>query len=137
MNQPMKTILRRIFISSFALFIMPLLIPGMNVAGGFWMLLLGGIVLAGLFLILKPILNILTFPVNAMTMGLFSVFNSALILYLLTVFVGSITIEPFMYPRTDLLGVIIPKLTFNTFLAFIYTAFVLSFIDSFLSWIMS
>jgi putative membrane protein len=133
----MKTLFRRIFIYTFALFLMPLIIPGMNVSGGFWMMLLGGTVLAGMFLILKPVLNLLTLPANMMTLGLFSLFNSAIILYLLTVFMGSITIEPFSYPRSDLAGVIIPKLTFGTFLSYIYSAFVLSFIDSFLSWIMN
>lgn len=114
---------------------MPFIIPGMTITGGMPVLLWAGVVLSLLFLILKPVLNLLTFPANIMTMGLFSVFNCALILYLLTVFVGSITIEAFTYPRTDFLGVIIPVLTFNTFLAYIYSAFVLSFIDSFFSWL--
>ena len=133
----MKSILRRIFICTFALFLLPLLVHGFNVAGDFWILLWGGVVLAVMFFIIKPVLNLLTFPANIMTLGLFSVFNSALILYLLTVFIGAITIEAFTYPGMDLAGVIIPKLTFNTFLAYIYSAFVLSFIDSFLSWLMN
>jgi putative membrane protein len=133
----MKTLFRRVFIYTFGLFLMQLVIPGVNIAGGIWMMLFGGVLLTLMFLILKPILNLITLPVNMMTMGIFSVFNSALILYLLTVFVGAITIEAFVYPRTDLLGVIIPTLTFNTFLAYIYSAFVLSFIDSLLSWLMS
>lgn len=133
----MKTLLKRISISTFALFIMPYLIPGMQVTGGFWTLLLAGCVLAFLWIILRPVLNILSLPANMMTLGLFSVFNSALILYLVTVFITSVTIEAFTYPQTDLAGVIIPTLTFNTFLAYIYSAFVLSFIDSFLSWLMN
>lgn len=133
----MKYLLRRIFIYTFALFLLPLLVSGVTVTGGFWTLLLCGFVLSLLFLVLKPILNLLTLPANIMTLGLFSVFNSAIILYLLTVFVGSVSIEAFTYPRTDFFGVIIPTLAFNTFFAYIYTAFVLSFIDSFLSWLMN
>ena len=132
----MKTLLRRLFICTFALFLMPILIPGMNVGGGFWTLLGAGVTLSLLWILLKPILNIISLPANMMTMGLFSIFNSALILYLLTVFFSAVSIEAFTYPRTDLAGVIIPTLTFNTFLAYIYSAFVLSFIDSFLSWLM-
>jgi putative membrane protein len=116
---------------------MPLIIPGMNVAGGLTTLFLSGLVLSLLFLLLKPVLNLLTFPANVMTLGLVNIFNCAIILYLLTVFVSGITIEAFIYPRTDLAGVIIPKLEFNTFFAYIYSAFVLSFIDSFLSWLMN
>lgn len=116
---------------------MTFLIPGLKLEGGMGMLLWSGFVLGLLFLVLKPILNLLSFPVNIMTLGIFSVFNYALILYLLTVFISSLTIGAFSYPRTDFLGVIIPPLTFNTFLAYIYSAFVLSFIDSFLSWLMN
>lgn len=100
------------------------------------MLLGAGVTLSLLLFIIRPVLNIISFPVNMMTLGLFSIFNSALILYLLTVFISAVTIEAFTYPRTDLAGVIIPQLTFNTFLAYIYSAFVLSCIDSFLSWLM-
>jgi putative membrane protein len=133
----MKTLFRRIFVYTFGLFLMQLLIPGVSISGGIWMIVLGGVVLGLMFLILKPVLNLLTFPINAMTLGLTSIFTSALILYLLTVFVGAISIEAFSYPRTEIMGVIIPKLTFNTFFAYIYSAFVLSFIDSLLSWLMN
>jgi putative membrane protein len=133
----MKTLFRRVFIYTFGLFLMQLVIPGLNITGGIWMMIFCGVILTLMFLIIKPILNLLTLPVNMMTLGLFSIFNSALILYLLTVFVSAITIQAFVYPRIDLLGVIIPTLTFNTFLAYIYSAFVLSFIDSTLSWLMN
>lgn len=133
----MKYLFQRIFILTFALFLLPLLVPGFSVSGDIWALLGGGAVLTVMFFILKPVLNLLTLPANMITLGLFSIFNCAIILYLLTVFVSAITIEAFTYPRTDLAGVIIPMLTFNTFLAYIYSAFVLSFIDSFLSWLMN
>lgn len=131
----MKTIIRSVAIYTLSLFLMPYLIPGVKIDGGFLTLLIGGSALALLFLTLKPILNIITLPVNMLTLGIFSIFTNALILYILTIFVIDISILPFTYPRTEILGFIIPKLDFNTFFAYIYTSFVLSCIDSFFSWL--
>lgn len=131
----MKTIIRSVAIYTLSLFLMPYLIPGVKIDGGFLTLLIGGSALALLFLTLKPILNIITLPVNMLTLGIFSIFTNALILYILTIFVIDISILPFTYPRTEIFGFIIPKLDFNTFFAYIYTSFVLSCIDSFFSWL--
>lgn len=88
-----------------------------------------------MFLILKPILNIISFPVNLITLGLFSMFTNALILYLLVFFIIGISISPFSYPSFELLGFDVPKISFSLIFTYIYTAFVLSFIDYFFSWL--
>lgn len=132
----MKTILRNILIYAFALYFLPQLIPGVHIAGGFSTILLGGVALALLFLILKPILNIISFPVTLLTLGLFSIITNGLILYLLTVFVSGVTISAFAYPHSEFMGFITPKIEFNTFFAYLYSAFVLSLIDSSVEWLM-
>jgi putative membrane protein len=131
----MKTITRSIVIYTFALYLLPKIVPGVHIAGGFFTLLIGGIALALMFLVLKPILNIISFPVNMLTLGFFSIVTNAIILYLLTVFVSGISIVPFSYPRSEVFGFITPTLSFSMILAYLYTAFVLSFIDSFFSWL--
>ena len=131
----MKTIARGIFFYTLALHLLPYIIPGIEIKGGFLTLLFGGIALAFIFLIIKPILNFISFPVNLVTLGLFSIITNALIIYLLTVFINGISIVPFTYPRTELFGFIIPSLSFSMFFAYIYTAFVLAFIDSIFSWL--
>ncbi len=131
----MKTIVRAIAIYTLALFLLPQLIPGVQITGGFLTLIIGGAALALLFLILKPILNIISFPVNLITLGLFSMFTNVIILYLLTVFVIGISIHSFTYPSVGIFGFIIPQISFPLLFAYIYTSFVLSFIDSFFSWL--
>jgi putative membrane protein len=133
----MKTIVRNLSIYTFAVFLLPLLIPGVHVAGGLGTMLLGGLVLTLLFLILKPILNIIGFPVNMVTLGLFNVFINALLVYLLTVFVTDISVAAFTYQKANVLGFITPIFHFNTFFAYVYTAFVLSVIDGFIRWLLN
>jgi putative membrane protein len=131
----MKTILRSIAIFTFILYFLPQMIPGLTIHGGFVSLLIGAVTLAFMFLIIKPILTIISFPVNLVTMGLFSIVTNAFILYLLTVVVTDITIDAFTYNRVEFLGIIIPKLQFNTFFAYLYTAFVLAIINSGIRWL--
>src|SRR6266446_3948954 len=114
----MKTITRNIAIYTFALYLLPKIIPGVHINGGFWTLVVGGFALAFMFLILRPILNIISFPVNILTLGLFSILTNVFILYLLTVFVTGISIEPFTYGKSNMLGFIAPKIAFNTFFAY-------------------
>lgn len=131
----MKTLLRNIVIYSLILFLLPQIIPGFSILGGFNTILVGSFVLTLLFIILKPILNIISFPVNMVTLGVFNVFINGLLIYLLTIFVTDITITAFTYERMNVLGFITPVVAFNTFFAYIYTAFVLTMINSFIRWL--
>lgn len=131
----MKAITRGVVIYSMALYFLPMLIPGLKISGGFLTFLIGGIALMLMFLVLKPILNIISFPINLITLGLFSMITNAFILYLLVQFVSGISIVPFSYPASEVLGFAVPKIPFSLFFAYVYTAFMLSFIDSFFSWL--
>lgn len=132
----MKTFIRNISIYTFILFLLPHIIPGVHIIQGLSIFFVGGVVLTLLFLILRPILSIISFPVNMITLGVFNIFINALLIYLLTVFVTEISITAFTYDRTNLFGVIIPAMSFNTFFAYLYTAFVLTLIDGFIKWLM-
>lgn len=132
----MKTILRNIAIYGFTLFLLPQIIPGFYVNGAFWTFLTGGIVLSMLFLILKPILSIISFPVNMISLGIFNVFINALLLYLLTVFVTEISVTAFTLTKVNFLGFIISEVSFNTFFAYVYSAFILTIIVGGIKWLM-
>lgn len=131
----MRTILRSIGIYLLALYFIPQIVPGFTIEGGFVTLLIGSVVLAIMFLVLKPILNIISFPVNMLSLGLFSIITNAFILYLLTILVPNITVQPFSYPRTNISGFVIPHIFFNTFFAYTYSAFILSCINSGIRWL--
>src|ERR1017187_6315523 len=102
----MKSIIRSIAIYTFALYFIPQIVPGFTINGGFMTLLIGSVVLALMSLILKPILNIISFPINMLTLGLFSIIINAIILYLLTILVPNITVQPFTYPESHIYGFI-------------------------------
>ena len=131
----MKTIARHITVYSLALYLLPDFIPGLEIQGGLLTYLLGGIALTLIGLIIKPILHLISIPVNIITMGLFNLVINALLLYLLTIFITDITIHPFVYEKFNIWIFSADKIAFNTFFAYAYVAFMLSLIDAFANWL--
>jgi len=131
----MKSLLRNTLINSLSLFILAQIVPGLTVEGGFLTYVAGGLALSLLFLIVKPVLNLISLPLNLVTLGLFSFLINAIIFYLLTVFVTGITITSFSFPGFSFSGFIAPEIFFNTFFAFIIVALLQSLIVNFLSWL--
>ena len=131
----MKSLLRNTIFNAISLFVLVQFISGLRVQGGIVNFLIGGFALSLLFLIVKPVLNIISLPLNLITLGLFSFLTNAIIFYLLTVFVTSVSITSFTFAGFSFAGFIIPKIYFNAFFAFIVVALLQSLIVSFLSWL--
>lgn len=85
--------------------------------------------------VLKPVLNILTLPLNLITLGLFSVITSSIILYLLTVLVPRVVIQAYTFPGTKIAGFVIPSMHLNSLATLFISAVVLSSIIWFITWL--
>jgi len=131
----MKTIIRNILMYSATLYFLPQVVPGLTITGGLPTLFTAGAILTLLFLIIRPILNIISFPVNAITLGLVALLINMLILYLFTIFVTSVSILPFHYNKLEIWGFIIPAIHFNTFFAYAYVASIIALIESVIKWL--
>ncbi|MDP2586030.1 MAG: phage holin family protein [Candidatus Levybacteria bacterium] len=131
----MKSILRKIVFYSAALFLVVQVLEGVKVSGGLSTYILGGIALSILFVIVRPILSIVTLPLNIITLGLFSFLINAIILYLLTIIVPGISIAAFRFNGFAFWGFVIPQLQVNSFFAFVIASALLSLIVGFLKWL--
>lgn len=131
-----KTLLRNTAIYSICLYLLMYIIAGVKISGGIQTVIIGGLALTLMFMILKPVLNVLTFPFNVITLGLFSIVTNAVILYLLTVFVPNISITGFHFRGTSVAGFSISSLELNTLFAFILSAIVLSILSGSIRWLL-
>ncbi len=131
----MKGILKNTVFNAISLFILSQVISGVRISGGIQTLLLSGLILSFLFKILKPILNIFSMPLNLITLGLFSFFTNAILLYLLTIFVPNVSISQFTFNGFSFAGFIIPVIHLSTIYAFIVCAAALSIIINFFHWL--
>jgi putative membrane protein len=131
----MKGLLKHTIINAVSLAVLDQIIPGVTIRGGLKTFVISGFILSLLLLIIKPILNIFSIPLNMITLGLFSFFTNAIILYLLTVLVTEIKITEFTFNGFTYAGFVAPVVHFNTFFAFIITAALLSLIINFFDWL--
>jgi putative membrane protein len=130
-----KSLLQNMALYSVSLYLVTFIIPGVKIVGGLQTYILGGIALTLMFLILKPVFTVLTFPFSLITLGLFSVVTNAVILYLLTIFVPNITITAFTLEKSSLGGFSFQTIHFNTLFAFLAAAVVLSTIAGIVRWL--
>ena len=131
----MKGALRNIGIYSFSLFLLAQVLSGVKISGGVATYIIGGAALSIMFVVIKPILGLITLPLNIITFGTFSFLINAIILYFLTILVPSISISSFVFKGFSFAGFVVPSVTLNTFFAFIVASLFLSIFVGFLSWL--
>lgn len=134
----MKSLARLILINCLSLFLLELLVSGFSISGGFIPLLLSGLVLTILFKTVKPVLQVLSLPLNAITFGLFSFAINALLLWIASLFVKDIHITFFASHRIVFAGFIIPGVIIHN-LPFVYLmlAVILCVIIACITWIVT
>lgn len=88
----MKLILR-ILINAIAIWLTSLLISGFNLSGNWLNLLIVAIIFGLVNAIIRPIVKLLTLPINIMTLGLFTLVINTLMLMLTAWLSGSVTLE--------------------------------------------
>lgn len=82
-------------LASIALSFAPYIIPGITVAN-FYSALIAAFVLGILSITVKPILTLLTLPINLITFGLFTLVLNALIFWFLSTIIKGINIDGFV-----------------------------------------
>ena len=89
-------ILLAIIINTIAVLITAYILPGIHVAG-FWTAVFVAIVLGIVNAILRPIIFILTLPINILTLGLFSFVIMGLLVYLVSAIVPGFVVDNFWW----------------------------------------
>ena len=92
----MRKLFFAVLISALALWVAQQYIPGFNVSGDIQIYLIAGVVLGILNVIVKPILKLIAFPLMLVSLGLFSLVINALLLWVLTGIVPSVSIAGFI-----------------------------------------
>ena len=116
----MKLIIR-ILINAVAIWLTSLLLPGFTLTGNVFSLILVAVIFGLVNAIIRPIVKLLTLPINLVTLGLFTLVINALMLILTVWLSGSLSLEG---------GV------FQNFLTAFIAAIIISVISTLLSWIL-
>lgn len=131
----MKRIIQEIAIYSFSLYITSLLFSGLKINGGILPIIIGGLILAIGFTILKPILTVLTLPLHFLSLGLFSFITSAIVLYITTLVYKNIQVKSFTIQKISFLGLNIQGFEANGILSYVIISGTIYIISKLLEWL--
>ncbi|HKC14504.1 MAG TPA: phage holin family protein [Patescibacteria group bacterium] len=131
----MKSLLRAALINSFSLYVLSQILSGVRVSGGLSTYILAGVVLAVIYKILKPVLNIISLPLNIITLGATSFLINIALFYIATSIIPGISITAFTLNGFSFAGFVIPTMHLNTFFAYAAAALAQSVLVSFISWL--
>ena len=92
---------------------------------------------AFVYLFVRPLIKVLSLPLNFITFGLFSLLVNVAILYLISMIVPGFEIVAFQFEGCEFLGVSVPAFHLNTFLSTLVASAVLSVSTSVFLWIFS
>jgi putative membrane protein len=131
----MKLLIRSFLYNVFALHFAEIIIPGFKIIGGIEFLFLSGLFFTILNFFIKPIAKLLFFPINLITLGLFSFVINAGILYALIYLVHQIQIKIWTFPGFHLYGFSAPKTDINQILTIFLASIFISLFLSILNWL--
>ncbi|HLD20138.1 MAG TPA: phage holin family protein [Patescibacteria group bacterium] len=106
-------VLINLFLNTVAVMVGAYLLPGVDVAG-FWTALVAAVVIGIINAVLKPILIILTLPINILTLGLLTFVINAMLILLASVLVSGFDVANFWSALLFSLLLSLFSLVFNT-----------------------
>lgn len=133
----MKKILRLTLLFTFALLTANQIWNNLSFQLIPWTIIKTALVLAIFEVMLKPILKIILFPINLLTLGLFRIVIDTLGLYLAVFLFSDFYLQNIHSPAYNLLGLSIPQLNFSGFWVYLVTSLTLGVILNFFNLIIS
>lgn len=133
----MKSLLRHFFVSVVAIFLLSKLLPGISYSHEPLTLMEAALLLTGVNLFLRPVVNLVALPINFLTLGLFSFLINAFLLYLVTLIVPGFKVTEFDFLGVNFLSVSVSRFHVSVFFSFILVAAGLGLLRSFFLWLCS
>ncbi len=131
----MKKILRSLIINAAALALIGQVVSGFKISAGYEGLLLAAAVLAGVNLVIKPLIKLLLLPINLLTLGAFRWLVNVFSLYLVTLLIPYLEITGFNFPGWTYNGFTIPEMYLAKIWVLVIASFFISLFSTFLFWL--
>jgi putative membrane protein len=123
----MKGIFRTYLVHLNALWIVTEILPeAIAISGGFVTFLFAAGVLTLFNLLLKPILKLLFLPINALSLGLFSIVINTGVFYLFLQVVNEVSITPWTFASLTVSGIVIPSVAVSFVASLVVVSFSVS-----------
>ncbi len=131
----MRWLIKQFLFHLVALELTAFLIPGFSVGNSVSAIVLATSALALLNFLVKPILKIFFFPLNLLTLNLFSLVINVLVVFILTKLVPTVKISVWSFPGLTVEGLVLPPMGVSLILTYFISSLLLTFVVGFLKWL--
>lgn len=131
----MRRLLRTIILNTAVIFFAALVLPGLSYSNNFQVLILAAVALGLVNLVVRPIVKLVTLPINLLTLGIFSWVVNVLMLYLVTRLIPGFSVSAFHFDGLIYQGLTIQPMEVTTLWSYILSSFVISVLTSILGWL--
>ncbi len=129
----MKRLIRSVLFTAVGIFLTSMVVSGLSFSNSLKVLVLSAAFLTLANFIVKPIIKIVTLPINLITLGVFSWLIDVFILYLVTIFIAGFSISAFNFGGANVSGFIIPAIYLSKFWTTVAISFFISLIVNLLN----
>ncbi len=133
----MRKLLRHYLIFVVSIFLVAKFLPGVSYGNDLVILAKASLLLSLVHMFVRPIVNLVSLPINILTLGLFSFFINGLMLYLVTLLMPVFKVTAFNFPYVNLGILRISSFYISSFMSFIIVALLISMIRNFFIWLCS
>lgn len=131
----MKGLLRNFLVNLASLWVVTTYTPAIVIGPKVETLPLAALALTLVNLVVKPVLKLLFLPITVLTLGAFQWIINVIVLYLVTRVVPEFSIVGFNFVGWSYRGFVIPAFAVSLFWSYVFVAFLLSLISSFIHWL--
>lgn len=132
----MRFLIKKYIINTISVYLISQLISAVVITGEGYALLYSSLILSLLLLLVKPIINLIMFPLNLITLNLSSWIINIIIVYLWIILVPGITINYWQFTGGNFGWLILSPMTFSRWQVIILTGILLTLTIRFLNWIL-
>lgn len=131
----MRYLIKKYIINTISIYTVSQIISSIVLQVGGLSLLYTSLILSILLLLVKPIINLIMFPINLITLNLTTWLINIIIVYIWIILVPGIVINPWQFNGINLGLLILSPMIFSRWQVIILTGILLTLIIRFLNWI--
>ena len=131
----MKSLIRTLILNVAVIFFAAFILPGLSYSGNFQVLLLAAVALGLVNMIVRPIVKLVTLPINLLTLGIFSWVINVFLLYLVTRLIPGFEVAAFHFEGLAYGGLSLAAMEVGLVSSYILSSFFISLLTSALGWL--
>ena len=131
----MKSLIRMLLLNVAVVFFAAWVLPGLSYSNDFTILIFAAAALGIVNLVVRPIVKLITLPINLLTLGIFSWMTNVLMLYLVTRLIPGFEISAFHFEGFSYGGLNISAMEVGLLSSYVISSFVISLLTTLFGWL--